>query len=307
MLSQIETFSPRCWDGPGSLTLKRGWGSFANPQKVIVTYHDGRKEEISADYFLVCTGSTPRSFQNIKVDQERILNSDGILNLKEFPKRLMIIGAGIIGCEYATMGNYQSYRELKENETLGKDYQIQIRSGKSGIAVMAPHGGGIEPGTTEIAAAVAGHDHTFYAFSGLKAQGNIGLHITSTRFDEPKGIEIAENSKAVLTIHGCKGQNKIVHLGGNDTRFKAKIKKALLDADFTVGETDGLPGKNPHNICNRNSLQGGVQLEVSSGLRAEFFPNHPCLWPKSLTPRFEQFIEALRHALSLHAGDLDKA
>lgn len=103
MLSQIETFSQRCWDGPGSLTLKGGRGSFATPRKVAVTYHDGRQEEISADYFLICTGSTPRNFPNIKVDQKRILNSDGILNLKEFPERLMIIGAGIIGCEYATI------------------------------------------------------------------------------------------------------------------------------------------------------------------------------------------------------------
>jgi dihydrolipoamide dehydrogenase len=37
------------------------------------------------------------------VDQERVLDSDGILNLKRFPKRLMIIGAGIVGCEYATI------------------------------------------------------------------------------------------------------------------------------------------------------------------------------------------------------------
>jgi len=103
MLSQIETFSPRCWDGTGSLTLKRGRGSFAAPGKVEVTYAYGRKEDVCADNFLISTGSTPRNLPDIDVDQQRILNSDGILNLKEFPKRLMIIGAGIIGCEYATI------------------------------------------------------------------------------------------------------------------------------------------------------------------------------------------------------------
>ena len=205
------------------------------------------------------------------------------------------------------MGNYQSYRELKENETSGKDYQIRIRFGKSGIAVMAPHGGGIEPGTTEIAEAVAGHEHTFYSFSGVKARGNSILHITSSRFDEPEGIAIARNSKAILTIHGCRGQKKIVHLGGRDRRFKAKIKKALLEADFSVGETDGLPGENPHNLCNRSSSQAGVQLEISCGLRADFFPDHPWRQPRSPGPRFRQFVDALRKALSLHTGDLDKA
>ena len=99
---------------------------------------------------------------------------------------------------------YHSYRELKENETEGQDYRIRKKWGPSGIAVMAPHGGGIEPGTTEIAEAVAGKAHTFYSFSGLKAKGNARLHITSRRFDEPVGVAIAEHSDVVLTIHGCK-------------------------------------------------------------------------------------------------------
>jgi len=111
MLSQIETFSPRRWDGPGSLTFKNGWGAFVSRNMVEVTCRDGRKEEIEADYFLICTGSKPRDFPGIAVDQVRILDSDGILNLKEFPKRLMIIGAGIIGCEYATI--FSNFRQTK--------------------------------------------------------------------------------------------------------------------------------------------------------------------------------------------------
>ncbi len=55
----------------------------------------------------------------------------------------------------------QSYGVI-ENETKGKDYRIHLRHGKSGILVMAPHGGGIEPGTTEIADAVAGAERSFY-------------------------------------------------------------------------------------------------------------------------------------------------
>ncbi len=103
MLSQIETFSRPRWDGPGSLTLKRGWGAFTAPDRLRIDYPDGEGEEIQARYFLIATGSKPRAFEGIAVDQERILNSDGILGLSRFPKRLMIIGAGIIGCEYATI------------------------------------------------------------------------------------------------------------------------------------------------------------------------------------------------------------
>jgi len=103
MLSQIETFSPRRWKGPGSLTLKRGWASFVSDHAVAIECPDGKREEIRADYFIIASGSRPRAFPGIVTDGERVVDSDSILNLKAFPKRLVIVGAGVIGCEYATI------------------------------------------------------------------------------------------------------------------------------------------------------------------------------------------------------------
>jgi phage replication-related protein YjqB (UPF0714/DUF867 family) len=45
------------------------------------------------------------------------------------------------------------------------------------LAILAPHGGGIEPGTSELAEAVAGEGLSFYAFEGLKRSGNAVLHV----------------------------------------------------------------------------------------------------------------------------------
>jgi dihydrolipoamide dehydrogenase len=103
MLSQIETFSPRRWRGPGSVTLKRGWAAFASPDRLEVRLSDGSTETVRAQYYLVATGSRPRPFPGIPTDQVRVIDSDGVLNLKAFPRRLIIIGAGVIGCEYATI------------------------------------------------------------------------------------------------------------------------------------------------------------------------------------------------------------
>ncbi len=103
MLSQIESFSSGQWEGPGSLTLKRGWAAFSGPDRLEVTDHRGRTEEIKARHLLIATGSKPREFPGIPTDGNRVINSDHVLRLKEFPRRLMIIGAGIIGCEYATI------------------------------------------------------------------------------------------------------------------------------------------------------------------------------------------------------------
>lgn len=103
LLSQIETFARGHWKGPGSIHYIRGWGRFCGPERVAVDLIGGGTDEIVADHFLVCTGSRPRHFSHIEVDQRRILDSDGILQLERFPKRLMIIGAGVTGCEYATI------------------------------------------------------------------------------------------------------------------------------------------------------------------------------------------------------------
>ena len=58
------------------------------------------------------------------------------------------------------MQPYGSFKELKENEVQGKDYCIHFREGTTGILVMAPHAGDIEPATGELADAIAGSEHS---------------------------------------------------------------------------------------------------------------------------------------------------
>ena len=99
MLSQIETYAPHRYPGPGSVTLKRGWARFISPHDVAVELNTGDREDIQADFFVIATGSTPRAFPGITTDGQRVIDSDSVLNLKAFPKRLLIVGAGVIGCE----------------------------------------------------------------------------------------------------------------------------------------------------------------------------------------------------------------
>src|SRR5882724_11484201 len=91
-------------------------------------------------------------------------------------------------------------------------------------------GGGIEPGTSELAEAIAGADMSFYAFEGLKKKGNGILHITSSRFDEPKAVFLVNASPRVVALHGeldCRDQ--VVFLGGLD-RGLGKHIQAVLEA-----------------------------------------------------------------------------
>ncbi len=102
LLSQIETFSKK-EDSTKSITLIRGWAKFETDKTVLVTEKDGQVLQIEAKNFVIATGSHPRKHPLLEVDGERIITSDHVLKLKKFPKRILIIGAGIVGCEFATI------------------------------------------------------------------------------------------------------------------------------------------------------------------------------------------------------------
>ena len=196
------------------------------------------------------------------------------------------------------MPSYASFAVLQEKETVGVDYAVRVRRGNSGIAVMAIHGGGIEPGTTEIADAIAGDDHTFYSFVGLKPSGNAVLHISSRKFDEPIGHEIAKHARIVVTIHGCKDRKAMTYVGGRYAPLKRAIKHALTEKGFPVADAIRFPGVNPKNICNRSPGGKGLQLEISFGMRQQFFADLSRFPRDPIPSMFSAYILAIRSGIS---------
>jgi dihydrolipoamide dehydrogenase len=102
LLSQIETLSRKA-KSKKSITLIKGWGEFTSDKSLLVKKSDGSIIEIIANNFILATGSVPREHPLLKIDGKRIINSDHILKMEKFPKRILIIGAGVIGCEFATI------------------------------------------------------------------------------------------------------------------------------------------------------------------------------------------------------------
>lgn len=186
---------------------------------------------------------------------------------------------------------YRNFEELSKREELNKDYRIFWRKGRTNSLIIAPHGGNIEPGTTEIADAIAGKTHSFYTFEGIKPTTNRDLHITSTSFDEPQGIKLVKESTNVLALHGCTGEDEIVYIGGLDTALKESIQNNLVQSGFKTGEHDNpeLQGINPYNICNRGKKGQGVQLELSAGLRKKMFHSLRAKDRDKKTNLFEKF------------------
>ena len=94
------------------------------------------------------------------------------------------------------------------------------------ILLTAIHGGGIEPGTTELARRVSNvGKYNFYSFEGLRKHNNDQLHVTSTNYDEPKLINMLEKSNETISIHGSSGDDPIVYIGGKDTKWQKRLRR----------------------------------------------------------------------------------
>jgi len=194
---------------------------------------------------------------------------------------------------------YKDFEDLAKSEKENVDFQIQCRHLGSEIAIIAPHGGGIEPGTSEIAKAVSAEDLSFYAFEGIKTTGNKILHITSTRFDEPRCLALVESTLRVITIHGDDSQSESVYVGGLDTATVERIISSLLARGFSA-ERHPKPhkrGESLSNICNKGRDRIGVQIEIAEGLRKTFFPSLKRKDRTKPTQKFGAFVNALREAL----------
>lgn len=80
-----------------------GTASFADDQSVHVVCLNGMMETLVAKQFIVATGSRPYRPADIDFTHPRVYDSDTILSLSHTPRRLVIYGAGVIGCEYASI------------------------------------------------------------------------------------------------------------------------------------------------------------------------------------------------------------
>jgi phage replication-related protein YjqB (UPF0714/DUF867 family) len=169
------------------------------------------------------------------------------------------------------MDRYGSYAELAADEQDGRDYRIVAIVRASPVVVLAPHGGSIEPTTSQIAAAIAGDDHSLYCFEGLDVRRPHGdLHITSDRFDEPRALRLVADARSAVAVHGRLNRNDpaTTWLGGLDDALTDLVATELSSIGFPC-LTGGmaLSGKSPANICNRTKSGRGLQLELPRDLR----------------------------------------
>jgi NAD(P) transhydrogenase len=83
------------------VTRFQGTASFANPHTIGVAADDGGETVLSGDRILIATGSSPARPANLPFEDPRVHDSDEILAIEALPKMIVVVGAGVIGSEYA--------------------------------------------------------------------------------------------------------------------------------------------------------------------------------------------------------------
>jgi phage replication-related protein YjqB (UPF0714/DUF867 family) len=233
----------------------------------------------------------------------------------------------LTGVRTAQAATYATYSEIYRDAALheGVDWgRRMLRHAAFGrTAVFAPHGGGIEPGTSELCLAVAGYHpatlqasgavHDYWVFEGLRSSGNAELHVTSTGCDDHYARSLAGGALNAVALHGCSvteaernwrplPDQACALVGGANADLRARVISALVAAGISAVDASSHPtldGGDAGNIVNRTLLGAGVQLETTTPLRNGMFTTNTGAQRKNTTTRlFWDFTNAVRSAIA---------
>ena len=234
------------------VTVLQGLGKFTGPNQIAVTAADGKLTTVSFDYAIIAAGSQATKFPGAPAD-ERIMDSTGALALADIPKRLLVIGGGIIGLEmgtvYDALGSKVSVVEFTDGLVQGCDRDLvrplQKRMEKRFESIML---------STKVVSMDAKAD---------------GIHISFEGEAAPKDVQVYDR---VLVSIGRKpnGKNIGAELAGvniNDWGFIPVDKQMHTNVPhiFAIGDIVGQP-----MLAHKATHEGKVAAEVIAGHKVQF-------------------------------------
>ncbi|HSI24969.1 MAG TPA: dihydrolipoyl dehydrogenase [Methylotenera sp.] len=234
------------------VTVVEGLGKFTSPHQIAVTAADGKVTTIGFESAIIAAGSQATKFPNAP-DDARIMDSTGALKLEDIPKRLLVIGGGIIGLEmgtvYDALGSKVSVVEFMEGLITGCDRDLvrplQKRMDKRFEAIML---------STKVSKMEAKKD---------------GIHVSFEGEEAPKETQVYDR---VLVSIGRKpnGNNIGAELAGvavDERGFIAVDKQMRTNVPhiFAIGDIVGQP-----MLAHKATHEGKVAAEVIAGHKVEF-------------------------------------
>jgi len=231
----------------------QGYGTFADANKLIVE-NEGQKTEVTFDHCIIAAGSQSVKLPFIPHDDPRILNSTSALELKEIPKRLLVVGGGIIGLEmgtiYEALGSEVSVVEFADQLIPAADkdlISVYSRFNKNRFKVML---------STKVTAVEARKDGLEVNFEGKNA---------------PEGKQTYD---AILVAVGRTPNGKKIGAENAGIRVDErgfintdKQQRTNIPHIYAIGDIQGNP-----MLAHKATHQGHVTAEVIAGHKASFEP-----------------------------------
>jgi len=238
------------------VTVVQGLGKFTSPNQIAVTDANGKVTKVGFENAIIAAGSQATKFPGAP-DDERIMDSTGALALADVPKRMLVIGGGIIGLEmgtvYDALGSKVSVVEFTDGLIQGCDRDLvrplQKRMEKRFEAIML---------NTKVANIEAKKDGIYVSFEGVN--GNT---------DAPKGVEVYDR---VLVSIGRRPNGLNI---GAENAGVAVDERGFINVDkqmrtnvphiFAIGDIVGQP-----MLAHKATHEGKVAAEVIAGHKVEF-------------------------------------
>ncbi len=237
-----------------NVALFKGQGRFEGPRRIVVE-GEGGPVRIDSKQVVIATGSRPKSIPGIAPDGKTIITSDEILELKEVPKSLIVIGAGAVGIEFASIfarfGSTVTVIEMLPRILPLEDEEISAEAHKMLAKQMTIHVGAKTEAALKTASGVEvgfrtaqGESKTVTAELLLLAVGrgpvSDGLNVESTRVQLDRGY-LKTNSSMATDEPGV----------------------------FAIGDVVALPDRPHPQLAHVASAEGIGVMERIAGLATE--------------------------------------
>ncbi|SNR48996.1 dihydrolipoyl dehydrogenase [Puniceibacterium sediminis] len=231
----------------------QGYGRFTGPNMIAVEGDDGSTTKVSFDQCIIAAGSEPVNLPFIPHDDDRVIDSTGALELADIPKRMLVLGGGIIGlemaCVYDALGSKITVVEFMDQLMPGADKDI------------------VKPLHTRI----AGRYENILLKTKVKNVEALknGLKVT---FEDDKGVETTDTFDKVLVAVGRRPNGKLIDAGAagvavDDRGFIAvdKQQRTGVNHIFAIGDVVGQP-----MLAHKAVHEGKVAAEVCAGEKRFF-------------------------------------
>jgi dihydrolipoamide dehydrogenase len=236
------------------VTVLEGVGRFESPKTLLVKAKDGRTTRIAFDHCIIAAGSSVARVPGFPYDDPRLMDSTGALELPDVPKRLLVIGGGIIGlemaCVYDALGSKVTVVELLDGLIPGADRDLirplekRIRARyeaillKTKVARLEPQKAGLlATFEGEGAPAPQVYDRVLLAVGRRPNGREIGAEAAGVAVNErgfiPVDKQCRTNVPHILAIGDIVGEPMLAHKASHEAKVAAEViagHKAAFDA-----------------------------------------------------------------------------